>query len=181
MDTTRERNTYGLMAEFADADGLVAAIQAVRAAGYEQFDAYSPLPVHEILEATGEHRSPIPLMVLTGGIVGCLTGFGMQAFASAVHYPLNVGGRPFLSWPAFMPITFECTILFAAFAAVFGMLAINKLPMPWHPVFNVEGFERASQDRFFLCVKATDPHYEPETLTAVLKGCRPLSLQEVRP
>jgi hypothetical protein len=151
---------YGLMAEFTGPEQLVAAAHKAREAGYRCMDAYSPLPVEGLADALGFHRTSVPLIVLIGGIVGCVGGFSLQYWISAIDYPLNVGGRPYNSWPAFIPVTFELTILIAAFAALLGMLALNGLPMPYHPVFNVSRFVQATRDRFFLCIEAADPRFD---------------------
>jgi len=138
---------FGILAEFADSEALLEAIRRGREAGFTKMEAYTPLPMHDVWEALG-HRSNLPKLVLLGGITGALVGFGMQYFASVVHYPMNVGGRPMNSWPSFIVITFEMTILFAALTAVFGMLAMNGLPRPHHPCFDVPEFELASRNRF---------------------------------
>jgi hypothetical protein len=151
---------YGLMAEFDRPEELRSAAQQAYAAGYRRMDAYTPFPVEGLAEALGLHRTRLPLVVLLGGIVGCIGGFGLQYYASVIDYPLNIGGRPLNSWPSFVPVTFETTILCAALAAVLGMLALNGLPMPYHPVFNVPRFELATRDHFFLCIKAADPHFD---------------------
>jgi hypothetical protein len=151
---------YGLMAEFEDPNQLVAAAHRAREAGYRRMDAYSPLPIEELHEAIGFEHTKLPLIVLIGGIVGCLSGFLLQLWVSATAYPINIAGKPFNSWPAFIPVTFECTILGAALAAVFGMLALNGLPQPYHPVFNVARFALASRNRFFLCIEARDKQFD---------------------
>jgi hypothetical protein len=150
---------YGLMAEFEDPNQLVAAAHRAREAGYRRMDAYSPLPIEELHEAIGFHDSKLPLIVLIGGIIGCVAGYLLQYWVSTTAYPLNVGGKPLNSWPAFIPVTFECTILGAALSAVFGMLALNGLPQPYHPVFNVARFALASRNRFFLCIEARDKKF----------------------
>jgi hypothetical protein len=150
---------YGLIAEFDDPSSLVAATQRAHQQGFRCMDAYSPFPIEELHEALGTHHTRLPLIVLIGGLVGCIGGFLLQYWVSAVAYPLNVGGKPYLSWPAFIPVTFECTILAAALSAVLGMLALNGLPQPYHPVFNVPRFALASRNRFFLCIEARDPRF----------------------
>jgi hypothetical protein len=151
---------YGLMAEFEEPSDLVAAAHRARLEGYRRMDAYSPLPIEELHDALGFHDRRLPLIVLIGGIFGCVGGYGLQWWASTMAYPLNVGGKPMHSWPAFIPVTFETTILVAALSAVFGMLALNGLPQPYHPVFNVPRFALASRNRFFLCIEARDPKFD---------------------
>ena len=171
---------YGVMAEFADPTSLVAAARRTYDEGYRAFDAYSPFPIHETFDAMHLHDKRVPLFVLGGGILGMLTGLGLQAWVSAVAYPLNVGGRPYLSWPMFIPVTFELTILFAAFAAVFGMFGLNGFPMPYHPVFNVERFAaHASQDRFFLAIEAKDPKFDRDKTRAFLQSLGAAEVNDV--
>lgn len=170
---------YGLMAQFEDPDDLVRAGQRAYEEGYRKMDAYTPFPVHGLAEAIGVHRTRLPLIVLGGGLIGGFTGFFMQWYSATVGYPLNVGGRPYNSWPAFVPVTFEMTILFAAFAAILGMLALNGLPQPYHPVFNVPGFELASRSHFFLLIEATDPKFDREETRRFLESLNPQEVAEV--
>jgi hypothetical protein len=170
---------HGLMAEFEDPNDLVAAARRAYHEGYRAMDAYSPLPIEELNDAIGFHHTRLPLIVLIGGIVGCVAGYLLQWWASAVAYPLNVAGKPFHSWPMFIPITFECTILGAALSAVFGMLALNGLPQPYHPVFNVPRFALASRNRFFLCIEARDPKFDLEDTRAFLETLGPREVTTV--
>jgi hypothetical protein len=170
---------YGIMAEFDSAQALVDAAKQTHEAGYQKIDAYSPFPVEGLAEEIGFHKNAVPLVVLIGGIVGGLSGYLMQWWISAVDYPINVGGKPPHSWPAFIVITFEMTILFAALSAVLGMLALNGLPMPYHPVFNVPRFALASKDRFFLIVFSSDPKYDPAGTRKFMEGLAPRSISEV--
>jgi hypothetical protein len=167
---------YGLMAEFDEAEQLLDAAKKAYAAGYRKMDGYSPIPVHGLFEAMGRKHTWMPQIVLTGGVLGCIGGYSLCFYMSVIAYAHNVGGRPVHSWPAYIPITFECTVLLAALSAVFGMIAINGLPMPYHPVFNVPRFLRASNDGFFLCIEASDPHFDPEETRAFLQR---LSANEV--
>lgn len=158
MSTTATQ--YGLLAEFTEADDLVAAADRAHREGYRHLEAYSPLPVEGLSEAVGYPRTRLPLVVLCGGVIGCLAGCALQYYTTVVAYPLNVGGRPLFSWPSFVPVVFEMTVLVAALSAVLGMLAMNGLPRPHHPLFGVPQFDRATQDRFFLFVRHTDPLFE---------------------
>ncbi len=175
----KHTRTYGLMAEFDTPDHVVEAARRTNEAGYRKIDAYSPFPIEELSEAIGFHRNSVPLVVLIGGILGGLSGYLLQWWISTVSYPINVGGRPHNSWPAFIVVTFEMTILFAGIFAVFGMLALNGLPMPYHPVFNVPRFAFATKDRFFLIVFASDPKYNAEETRRFLESLEPRSISEV--
>jgi Protein of unknown function (DUF3341) len=173
------RRLHGLMAEFDDPGALVAAASKARAEGYRRMDAYSPFPIEELHEAMGAHHSRLPLIVFIGGLAGCLAGFLLQYWVSVIAYPVNVGGRPFNSWPAFIPVTFECTILGASLSAVLGMLALNGLPMPYHSVFNVPRFVLASRNRFFLCIEARDRKFDPEATRRFLETLGPREVSTV--
>ena len=167
----RHRTTpplYGIMGEFSSPSELVAAARRTYEAGYRRINGYSPYPIEELSEAIGFTHSSLPLIVLIGGILGGLGGFFMQYWMEVIDYPLNVGGKPYNSWPAFIPITFECTVLMAAFAAVLGMLVLNKLPQPYHPVFNAPNFALATRDRFFLVIEANDPRFSHDETTQFL-------------
>ncbi len=170
---------YGMMAEFDSPSDLVAAARRTYEAGYQKIDAYSPFPIEELAEAIGFHSNAVPLVVLIGGLIGCLSGYALQYWISVITYPINVGGRPLHSWPAFIVVTFEMTILFAGLAAVLGMLALNGLPMPYHPVFNVPRFAFATKDRFFLMIFSTDLKFNPVDTRRFLEGLSPRSISEV--
>ena len=170
---------YGLLAEFDTPQDLVDACKQARQAGYRRMDAFTPYPIEAVAEAIGFHRNLLPLIVLIGGIVGCVGGFALQYWVSVIEYPITVAGKPNFTWPMFIPITFETTILAAALSAVFGMLALNGLPMPYHPVFNVPQFALASRDRFFLCLEATDPLFDRATTRQFLERMAPRSVAEV--
>ena len=170
---------YGLMAEFDSPETLLEASRRAFAEGFRRMDAYSPFPVDGLAEAIGFPRTRVPLIVLIGGIVGCIGGFWLQYWVSVIDYPINIGGRPLNSWPSFIPVTFELTILLAALAAFFSVLGLNRLPMPYHPVFNVERFELASRNRFFLCIEAADKKFELERTRRFLDEIGSLGTYEV--
>jgi hypothetical protein len=172
-----EVGLYGLMAEFTTPEALLTAAQKVGAAGYKKIDAYSPFPVHGVDEAIGA-KTVLPWLIFGGGLSGGMAGFLMQVVAN-FHYKINIAGKPLVSWPSFMPITFELTVLLASATAVFGMLFLNGLPQPFNPVFGVEGFDRASQDRFFLCIEAKDPLFDLDQTSRMLEGLAPHSITEV--
>jgi hypothetical protein len=175
----RARKTHGLLAEFETAEGLVEAARKTREAGYERIDAYSPFAVPGLDQALRLPKNRVPLIFLIGGISGALTGFFMQVYSCTYSYQINVGGRPLYSWPAFIPITFELTILFAGLAGAFGMLALNGFPHPYHPVFNVPQFDLASQNKFFLCIEAGDPKFDSAKTREFLNSLQAISVYEV--
>jgi hypothetical protein len=170
---------YGLMAEFEDPTSLVTATERAHHEGYRHMDAYSPYPIEELHDALGARHTRLPLIVLIGGLVGCLGGYALQYWSSVIAYPLNIGGKPLHSWPAFIPVTFECTILAAALSCVLGMLALNGLPMPYHPVFNLARFALASRNRFFLCIEAKDPKFDLEATRRFLESLEPREVSTV--
>lgn len=179
MTIEKLHRVYGLMAEFESPPQLLAAVRRAREAGYRKMEAYTPFPIEELSHEIGHEHSALPWIVLTGGVVGALAGFGLQYWSSVIAYPVNIGGRPFNSWPSFIPVTFECTILLAALSAVLGMLALNGLPMPHHPVFNVERFEHASRDRYFLCIQARDPRFDRQATRKFLESLQAHEVEEV--
>ena len=170
---------YGLMAEFDDPSSLVAAAERAHREGYRCMDAYSPFPIEELHEALGSRHTRLPLIVLIGGLCGCIGGYSLQYWSSVIAYPLNIGGKPLHSWPAFIPVTFECTILVAALSAVLGMLALNRLPQPYHAVFNVPRFALASRNRFFLCIESIDPKFDLERTREFLGTLGPKEVSTV--
>jgi len=179
MENPLEPKTYGVVAEFADADSVLAAAHKAAEAGYTVMDAYSPVPVHGLDAALGRKPSKLPWMVFAGGVTGCLVGFGMQVWMAHVDYPWNVGGRPTISWPAFIPVTFELTILFSALTTVIGMFALNGLPRPHHPIFNTPDFDRSTIDHYFLCIEATDPKFDEAEATAFLQDLGPQAVNTI--
>jgi hypothetical protein len=169
---------YGMMAEFDSPSDLVAAAHKTHDAGYKKIDAYSPFPIEDLAEAI-HCTNHVPLVTLIGACIGGLSGYLLQYWVAVITYPINVGGRPYHSWPSFIVVTFEMTILFGGISAVFGMLALNGLPMPYHPVFNVPRFAMATKDRFFLIIFSSDPKYSPAGVRQFLEGLAPRSISEV--
>jgi hypothetical protein len=175
----RAEALYGLMAEFVTPDEVLRAVRRAREAGYRAMDAYTPYAVEGLAEELGLPRTRVPFVVLLAALVGAAAGFGMQYWGNTIDYPLDVGGRPFNSWPVFLPIAFEVMVLVASFAALLGMLFLNGLPRPYHPAFNVPRFARASQDRFFLCIEAADPRFDREATRRFLTELGPQEVAEV--
>src|SRR6202162_6477842 len=180
MEHQHRSHLYGVMGEFENAKHFLHAVAKVRDAGYRNMDAYAPFPVEGLSEAMGLRRSWVPLVTLIGGLSGGLTGFGFQYWVNVFAYPMNIAGRPLNSWPAFIPVTFELTILGASLSAGFGMLALNKLPQPHHPLFNVERFKRASNDKFFLCIESHDRKFHLEETARFLQSINAQHVTEVR-
>jgi len=172
---------YGLMAEFDNPDALLHAAEQARLAGYRKMDAYSPIPIEELSEALGLPRTRLPKLVFLGGLLGGIGGYSLEYYCAVIGYPLNIGGRPMHSWPQFIPVTFETTVLGAALACFIGMWALNRLPQPYHPVFNVPAFARASTDRFFLCIEAADPTFTTDATRQFLEGLHPVGVSDVAP
>jgi hypothetical protein len=176
---SEEKALYGLMAEFEEHDQLLEAAKRAYAAGYREMDAYSPFPIEGLAEALGHESSPVPLFTLLGGIAGGLGGYFMEWYSMARLYPINVGGRPHNSWPNFIPVTFELTVLIASLSALIAMLVLNRLPQPHHPVFNLPAFARASIDRFFLCIETEDRQFERAGTGRFLETLKPVKVSEV--
>jgi len=174
-----ETPLYGLMAEFDNPTELMKAARATYAAGYRNIDAYTPYPIEELADVIGFTKTRVPLVCLIGGILGGLSGYLLQYWINNISYPLNIGGRPFHSWPAFIIVTFEMTILFGGLSAVIGMLGLNGLPAPYHPVFNNPRFSAVSRDRFFLCIEAADPQFDPERARQFLSAFNTVDIAEV--
>jgi hypothetical protein len=175
----KDTGTYGLMAEFDEVNAAIVAAQNAYGAGYRKMDAYAPFPVEELSEAVGFHKNGVALVCLVGGLLGCTGAFILQWWINTISYPVNIAGRPLNSWPSFVIVTFEMTILFSGLSAVFGMLALNGLPMPYHPVFNVPQFDRASKDRFFLVIFSSDKNYDAMRTRQFLESLNPISIAEV--
>jgi Protein of unknown function (DUF3341) len=176
---TRMLPAYGLAAEFDSPAALLSAAERAKHAGYRRMDAYTPYPMEELTEALGQRPTLLPLIVLLGGLVGGIGGYLLQYITAVYTYPLNIGGRPLHSWPMFLPVTFECTVLGASLTAVFGMLFLNGLPMPYHPLFHLERFALASRDRFFLCIRAVDPKFELTATREFLESLGARAVSEV--
>lgn len=161
---------YGLLAQFDTAEQLLSASQRAHAAGYRRMDAYSPFPIEGLGEAVGLRTNAVPMIGLTGGVVGAITGYGLQFWVHTTALPINVGGRPLNSWPAFVPVTFELAVLFSALSMLVGLFILNGHPEPYHPAFNVADFARASRDRFFLCIQSDDPLFDSVRTREFLVG-----------
>lgn len=172
-------HVYGVIGEFEKPEQLVHAARTIREAGYRWYECYSPFPVEGMPEAMKMRRVDVPLITLIGGLVGGLGGFGFQYWCNVISYPLNIGGRPLNSWPAFIPVTFELTILCASLSAVFGMLALNRLPQPHHPIFNAQRFTHASADRFFVCIQARDEKFNAAEVARLLQSVNAHHVSEV--
>lgn len=170
---------WGLLAEFDDGDKLAAAVRKAKAEGYNKLDGYSPIPVGEVADALGYHKSEMGSVMFIGGLIGACAGYFMQCYLMAYDYPLNIGGRPYVSWPMFIPVTFEMMILTASLSGVFGLIALCGLPQPYHPLFNVPQFDRASSDRFFMSIEASDPKFDLHATKDFLTTLSPLSVAEV--
>ena len=179
MSFTERPRLWGLMAELDSPQALIEAARRAREAGYRRVEAYTPYPIEEVSEALGLHRSKLPLIVLVGGILGALGGYLLQYWVNVWEYPLNLGGRPYHSWPAFIVPTFETTILCAALSAVLGMFFLNGLPQPYHPVFNVPGFALASRDKFFIVIESVDPRFDAAQTRSFLEGLGATAVSEV--
>ena len=170
---------YGLMAEFETAGELVAAARRTKEAGFKKFDAYTPFPIHELDDAMDLHDNRVALFTLIGGLIGCIGGFSLASWVEAVALPLNIGGRPFISAPMYIPITFECTVLIGGLTAAISMILMNGLPSPYHPVFNVERFADASRSKFFLCIESDDPNFDRQATAGFLESLGPEEIAEV--
>jgi hypothetical protein len=175
-----EKYPYGMMAEFETPEELLEATRRVRSEGYTVMDAFSPSPIEGLADEIGFHRTGVTQICLLGGIIGGISGYCLQWYCDAISYPVNVAGRPFNDLPAFIPVTYECTILFAGLSAAIGMLFLNGFPQPYHPVFNVERFQKhASSDRFFIVIERRDPKYNPSATRKFLESLKASGVYEV--
>ena len=181
--TPQASGLHGLLAEYRSAPELLAAAERAHTEGFRAMDAYSPYPIEELSEVVCDHHhSKVPLVCLIGGIVGALSGWALTYWTSTIDYPLNVGGKDLNSWPAFIPVIFETTVLFAAFSAGIGMLMLNRLPEPYHPVFNVASFrQKGARDGYFLCIESTDARFDPHATREFLAGTGAVEVSEVEP
>ncbi len=179
MSQTPVPPVYGLMAEFNTPGELMKAAEGAYAAGYRRMDAYTPYPIEELADVIGFPKTRVPLVVLAGGLLGGLSAFALQYWINVIDYPLNIGGKPYNSWPSFVIVCFELTILFASLAGMFGMFALNGLPMPYHPVFNVERFAAVTRDKFFICIEADDPKFDLQETRKFLESFHPEFVTEV--
>lgn len=170
---------FGVAAEFDDPDTLLAACKKAYAEGYRDLDAYTPYPIHGLAESIGHSKSPLPAIALGGGILGAIAGFGLQYYTNVIDYPHNVGGRPIFSWPSYIPITFELGVLLAALSALVGMLLLNGLPQPYHPIFNAKNIEYVTRDKYFLCIEATDKQFDAGQTAEFLRGLGATDVSEV--
>jgi hypothetical protein len=178
-ETHDDTKPYGLLAEFDHPDALVHATKQAVAAGYTKLDGYSPYAVGEVADALGYKKSEMGPVMFIGGLIGACSGFFMEVFLMAIDYPINIGGRPYVSWPMFIPVCFEMMVLTAALSGVFGLIALCGLPQPYHPLFNVPQFDRATSDRFFLCIESIDPKFDIHQTKEFLGTLQPLSIAEV--
>lgn len=176
---THENKLFGIMAEFDSPEALIAGAKAAHTAGYRKMDGHSPFPVEGLVEAMGSPRTRLPRIVFCFGLLGLFCGYGLQYYTAVIDYPINIGGRPLNSIPSFIPVSFEMTILFASLSAAFFMLILNGLPQPYHPVFNVAAFDKASKDGFFLCIESTDPQFDAVKTKAFLQGIAKGAVHEV--
>ena len=175
----KERKIYGMVAEFVSPEELKHATEIARAEGYRRMDAYSPFPIEGLAELVGFRFNLLSWLVLGGGFSGAILGYFMEWYGMAVSYPINVGGRPLNSWPSFIPVTFECGVLAASLTALIGMCALCGLPQPFHPVMRAVNFDRVTQDRFFLCIQATDPFYDSTETARFFGRLHPREISEV--
>ncbi|HEX8550835.1 MAG TPA: DUF3341 domain-containing protein [Abditibacteriaceae bacterium] len=179
MEIALKDPMYGMMAEFDTPESMIAAVRATREAGYKKYDGFSPFPVEGLSDAIGDVDKRIPYLTLAGAITGFCTGYGLQYVTGVITYPINIGGRPLHAWPLFGPPTFELTVLFGCLTGIISMIVLNGLPQPYHPVFNVPSFERASTDRFFLLIESEDKNFDLARTRGFLQGLQPLAVHEV--